>query len=608
MKIVSKDEGPRSLLPLMGTQQYMLDEILDGLANDVHVFIVDKARQLGSTSICLALGLFWCGLYAPLQGGIVADTEANKEETIRARIDEMIAGLEQSNYPLGLRKGRSGHNKTGIHFDSGSVLQYLVAGTKKGGSALGQSRSLNFILATEVASYGDPEQLEKLKAALSDRHPNRLYIFESTPNHYNLFYDMWEDAQHDPTQRAIFVGWWRNEGYRYERDDPLFRQYGVNSLTPEEKDVTDEVARRWGFHIEIEQWAWYRHHRNPQGGSEVATERFERFLAEYPSTPEEGFRSSGSPFMNPRVIGKLEEEAILKKFLPRRYEVGEDYRAMRYVESRSGRYYDLKIWEEPVAGASYVISADPAYASSDESDSYCIEVGRCYADRIEQVAEFHRRNMEPYQFTWAVAHLCGLYVNVRLIFDINGPGEAVKGEFRNMRTLAANGLLSGFAGNEENNDFLAKVKTYLYHRPDSLGAGYAIEWKTSEMNRTPILIGLADQMAIGQCTVCSMAAFDEIRRLRQKGSVIFTEGRAHDDRVMALAMMVRAWQDWERSPLRAAGRTWEAEHTDPSKPVGDPVAIYLTAQINADRERKAASARMVAGRRRAAVRAGHWNW
>lgn len=614
VKIVSKDEGERPIMPLMGSQQYALDQVLDGLSRGVHWFVVDKSRQMGSTTLWLATSLFWCGLYGKLQGGIIADTEANKEETVRARIDEMIDGLMESNYPLLLRKGRSGHNKNGVHFENGSVLQYLVAGTRRGSGSLGRSRSLNYLLSTEVAGYGDPEQIETVTAALSDTNPNRLYIWESTPNSFNHFYDMWQDAVVDTiAKRAIFIGWWQNEKYAYTDTDPLYERYGSAPFSPEEQATAEEVERRWGHRITMGQWAWYRHHKNPQNGTEIVMERAERFYREFPSTPEEGFRSSGSPFMNPRAIGRAEEIAKNRLFKPFCYDLGDDHRAMRFSEGKRGHRVDLKMWQEPVDGASYIVSADAAYASGESADAYAAQVLRCYADKTEQVAEFHRKGIEPYQFTWVLAHLCGLFVNVRLIVEINGPGEAVMSEFRHIRTLAANGQLvadeddleafGGLSGN-----FLARVKTYLFHRPDSLGTGYAIQWKTSEANRTPLLIGLADQIAIGQCDINSLASIDEMRRLRQTGSVIEPEGRAKDDRVVSLALGVRAWLDWERSSLRAAGRTWDTEHASPDKPAGDPVAQFLTYNINRDREVRAMRSRMAINRERYRGKMGHWGW
>lgn len=573
--------------------------------------MIYKSRQLGITTLFLAIALFWCGIYQGLQGAIAIDKAENMEETVRARIAEML-DMMSADYELPIRKGRSGHNKMGIHFEGkpGSVLQYLVAGVRKSSSGLGRSRSLNFLMADEVASWGDPDQIETLKAALSDLHPNRLYVFAATSNGYNHFYDMWNDALADTlAQKAIFIAWWRNERYAYDEDTDLFEQYGTAPLSQDEAETQDEIWRRYKVRLTMRQWAWYRHHANPSGGSEIAAERDERFKKEFPSTPEEGFRSTGSALFDARMLGRMNERAMGRRMLPFCYEMDADYEKMQFIEGRVGRRIDLKIWEEPVRGGSYIVSGDSAYGSSDTADAFCAQVCRSYADRIEQVAEFWAKTIKPYQFTWIMAHLCGLYENVRLIFEINGPGAAVDTEFRNIRTLASLGKLGppGMPGSDEvQTPFLAKVKTYLYHRPDSLGAGYMMHWKMSGENRTPLLIRTANNMAVGDLVVNSVACIDEARRLRQSGSVIEPEGAAHDDRIVALALCNQAWLDWDRAVMRASGRTWDAEHQKDEKnsQTVDPIRAYLTYTMNSDRAERARRNRTA----RAPARAKHWSW
>src|SRR6266436_849416 len=93
--ILSKDAGYTSFqlydLPGhkgQGVQEYALQSIFDGLDNDVHWFVLLKARQLGITTLSLLLDLFWCAMYPGLQGAICTDTEPNKEK-IRLLIIEI---------------------------------------------------------------------------------------------------------------------------------------------------------------------------------------------------------------------------------------------------------------------------------------------------------------------------------------------------------------------------------------------------------------------------------------------------------------------------------------------------------------------------------------
>jgi hypothetical protein len=87
--------------------------------------------------------------------------------------------------------------------------------------------------------------------------------------------------------------------------------------------------------------------------------------------------------------------------------------------------------------AYYVIGADPAYGSSDWADRFCIQVYRVYADGLEQVATFATSELNTYQFAWVIAHLAGAYKNSTLNLEVNGPGQAVINELRNLKRQAA---------------------------------------------------------------------------------------------------------------------------------------------------------------------------
>jgi len=59
LKIETKEQGLRNMDHLLGTQTYVMEEISSGLANGIHFFVILKGRQLGITTISLALDLYW---------------------------------------------------------------------------------------------------------------------------------------------------------------------------------------------------------------------------------------------------------------------------------------------------------------------------------------------------------------------------------------------------------------------------------------------------------------------------------------------------------------------------------------------------------------------
>ena len=75
LKIETKEQGLRKMDNLLGTQTYVMDEIAKGLEEGIHFFVVLKGRQLGITTISLALDLYWHFLNPGLQGTLTTDTE-----------------------------------------------------------------------------------------------------------------------------------------------------------------------------------------------------------------------------------------------------------------------------------------------------------------------------------------------------------------------------------------------------------------------------------------------------------------------------------------------------------------------------------------------------
>ena len=264
LKIDSKDYGPNTPLEPFHAQRRFLDEVFAGLEDDVHWFVVLKARQLGITTVSFALDLFWISFFKGLQGAIVYDTEGNRDKG-RLLFTRMMGSLpKQFSVPI------VSHNKNGLVLANGSSIDYLVAGTRKN-SGLGRSRAYNFLHATECSSWGDQEGLEALAKSLSDLFPARLYVFESTAKGYNIFYNMWETAKEDElAKRPIFIGWWAKESYAFNpkaslKEAQLFEKYGKADPSEEELDKIEYVRKNYDFEVTREQLAWYRYKKDPSG-------------------------------------------------------------------------------------------------------------------------------------------------------------------------------------------------------------------------------------------------------------------------------------------------------------------------------------------------------
>lgn len=550
LKIDSKETGYGPLIPY-GAQLRFLDEVCDGLEAGIRHFVCLKARQLGISTISLAMDLFWLSVHDGIQGALITDDESNREK-FRILLERYIESL-----PRGYRVGIKKHNRNNLVLQNGSVLDYIVAGKRKG-KPMGVSRALNFVHATEMSNWGDPDAVNSLMAALAQEYPDRLYIFESTARGYNLFWDMWSDAQEDDlTQKAFFIGWWSKEVYSIKQGTPLFDRYGPAfsaGFTDYEKKITREVSKRYGVEISIEQWAWHRWMRT----AKITTES--SMMEEYPSTEDEAWVMTGQSFFNLQKLSNTVKELTTEKpmFKAYRYHMGENFLATDLEQVYQSVEADLRVYEDWVPGANYVIGCDPAYGRSDHKDRHCIEVYRCFADKIIQVAEYATPDCESFQVAWVLAHLAGSYKNCIVNLEINGPGEAVYRELSHLKQLMEVGSLKGESEAKGLMDIFSAVRSYLYRRSDSIGGmPSAYHWKTTASNKPVILNQMRDNYSLGALVIKSIHLAEEMKRVVQDGGEIQAEGRAKDDRVFATALANRAWIDWVRQPMIAAGLTHE---------------------------------------------------
>ena len=253
LKINSKEFG---VVPLKfwGTQTYALQEIRKGIDKGIREFWTMKCRQAGLTTLDQAVAAYWLNKFPGTLGAMIADDASNINRA-RSILSQMLKYL-----PRNMKCGIEHHNIYELELLNRSVLSYLVAGKRKKADAgdLGQGKGLNFSINTEVGSWADEKQLSKLRDSCAHIHPNRLFLYESTPNGFNHFYDACQDAKKATTQAFIFIGWWRHDLYRYERNTNEYRVYWDGKLSVEEGRLAREVKAEFGYEIQPEQWAWFR--------------------------------------------------------------------------------------------------------------------------------------------------------------------------------------------------------------------------------------------------------------------------------------------------------------------------------------------------------------
>jgi hypothetical protein len=552
--IDSKEFG-RIRLKWLGGQRYLVNEIARGLEQDIHEFVILKGRQMGISTVTLALDIYWMFKHRGLQAAVVTDTDDNRE-IFRSLLGQYIGSL-----PANSRPKIKLHNRAQMICANESRLMYMVAGTKKKGD-LGRAKAVNLLHATECSSWGDEQGFGSLMNSLAQTNPHRLYIFESTARGYNMFYTTWEVAKESNTMMAIFIGWWRNELYQFGPDSSQFKTFWDGAPTSDERVWIGEIFEQYQVEISPNQIAWWRWYvKEKMKGDEMMA------LQEMPPTADYAFQLSGSKFFSAERTNLAYRRSLEQEAVYFRYEFGLNFEDTQFLET-SRENAEVTIWETPAKpkavnerAGSYTLGCDPAYGSSEWADEFAGCMLRCYADRIVQVAEVASANWTEAQFAWVIAHLTGWYGDCMLNLEMQGPGATVYNELWNLKYRAASFIAKD--PRLEAFDVVGRVRDYLYKRQDSIHGNFAYQWQTNAREKIRMMSTLRGYFEREMIEINSAACLAQFRNVHRNGDQIGGEGRAKDDRVIALAIAAVAWNDWIMREMQAAGRTYVKEQRGP---------------------------------------------
>ena len=409
--------------------------------------------------------------------------------------------------------------------------------------------------------------ITSLRQSLAKDYENRLYLWESTARGYDgVWNGMWEDAKKDDlSQRTLFLGWWCHPGQVINEDDRRFAKYGTSPLTDREKKRIESVYLQYKWEVTVQQLAWYRWVSDPAAEREDDEAEDAELIQEQPWTEQEAFQLTGTSFFSADVLaGRMADASKIKPVSTWKYFPGTDFLSTAFEPARTRRDVQLIVWEEPQAGASYVVAGDPAFGHDENNDRSACQILRCFADGVDQVGEFASASTPTHQFAWLLASVIGWYGMggqnaVVPIIEVNGPGEAVWREYQQLKTLVTNGYLNIEARSRGLQNIFNNVRQYVFARSDAMTGGHNYHWKTTQQLKVAIMERLRDGLHTGGVVVRSVETLKEMQSIARDGDTIQGAGRAKDDRVMALAMGVRAWEEKLRNGLIAGRRTREAD-------------------------------------------------
>ena len=579
VRIQSKEiitDDPRGApLVLWESQRRFLCEVGNGLDKGIHKHNCLKSRQLGVTTISLLIDVVWMALHKNIIGCLVTDDE-KKREANRALLVKYVESFPDGYFGDSFRLVKN--NRAMLQFSNGARLDLLVAGTKKKAISWAEGVGYTFAHLTEVSAYGDVEGLKSLEEGFAQTSPNRLFVYESTAKGFNHWRDRWSAGVGSLTENSFFIGWWSGDSNRIERRDPRFSVYGNFPPTPEEREKIAEVQRLYSYKISAEQLCWIRWKVDNAGQEQDLLDQNQ------PWTANDAFVQTGYSFFQTRAITadmkRIEEDGW--RYKGYRYDVDGDFFSfyMRRLDPSvdDASEVELKVWEEPVPDGKYVIGFDPAYGRNDHKDAHAIEVFRCFADRIVQVAEVATADIEPKHSAWILFHLCAAYRDCMANVEIGGPGHIIMQEFKHLRELLSAEIHANKVAAKGWEDACANARWYLYTRPDSFGAGYLANFETTWRTKSVLMYNYKGCYASNQVEIRS------VRLLGEMGVVVVNDGEigapesrdpmCKDDRVFAAALATKAWTDWVRSDMLAQGLTYEvvmARENNEISPIGKTV-------------------------------------
>lgn len=582
--INSKDDGRVSLgRALYDGQRRFITGVFDGLEQDIHDVYVLKSRQLGLSTIARALTMFMLGVHDGLKGAVVFDTDQNRQES-RADLTVMINDL-----PPSLKFPRiAADNRAGLTLANDSKLLFMSAGVRKTKTSgtLGRSVGLSLAHCSELCSWDNEDGFEAFQQSLSDLNPDRLYIYESTARGFNMWHTMWKAARADAVHcKCIFLGWWSKPSQSIPKDHPDFQLYGIYPPSDKELARVRLVKEKYDHTVTEEQLAWVRRKMAPAAAMADIGDSIPEFegsnlrLAEQSWTEDEAFQQTGATFFSPETLTDQTKHFVSRDHKNYWFQCGEEFIHTHVYKARTYKETELKVWEEPVVGASYIVGVDPAYGSNENNDHSCIQVIRCYADGVDQVAEYAAGLTTTRHLAWVLAAIMGWYGIsdnlVRYILELAGPGNAVFTALKDLQVYLRIGHHMKEVEEQGLTNVLKNVQSYIYQRVDAMGPGFNYHWISNHDRKIMVMEALRDYVSNGTLHIRSTTLIDEMNTVaRQDDGGVEAPKSQRDDRTVAMALAVYCWLQKDKTSLMAQKRTREAEEARTRASIKDQIALY----------------------------------
>lgn len=361
-----------------------------------------------------------------------------------------------------------------------------------GSDGAGRGKKLRMLHNSEKAFWKD---IRKMEAAISQALTPKgsIELDETTANGYNVFKDDWDNAVEGKSKwKAVFYAWFRTSEYRkgFKGVDYTEEEFKGAILNGERFNGVDSsfmnhLNRLSIDGLDIEQLHWYFDKRQ-----ELKDDVFQ----EYPSTPEEAFRSSGKPYFD------IEQIEI-------------DIHRLKSLKFKTLKGGEIEIFQDPVPGRKYVLGSDVAEGDGggDNSTFVILDV------KTREEVACGEYTQKPDHHGKTLAKWGRIYNNAMIGVERNNHGHST------LNTLL----------NDEKYKNLFMERTIdkkKNTKKDKLG------WLTDSKSKYILLDELDSAHRKGDITINSIKTLKEMKGIQTDDGKVKTNG---EDRVMALGIAVQ---------------------------------------------------------------------
>ena len=392
--------------------------------------LILKSRQQGFTTLITAIQLCMLLCKKGFKGTTVAHLNEATKYIFNSKAKDMYEEIPDT---LKYEPKRSNAKEIVIQ-NTGSFWNCFTAGSKDSA----RSSTFNFIHGSERAFWKNA--LENEASLTSALAPKSIQIYETTANGFNDFKDKWDDAVAGNTDFIpYFSYWYKQKEYREEFESVLHKDEFISHVKQGKRfKNVDEKFMQFinelliNQNLEYEQIYWYFKKRQELKGL---------IYQEYPSTPEQAFLISGTPYFDIQLLYIQLEE-------------------LRKVEILENIRDEIYIFEKPIPEHEYVMGSDVAEGLDEGDDSTFVIIDR----ESKKTVATGKYKAKPDEHAGILYKYAVMYNNAFLGVERNNHGHSTLNTLEN--TLEYNNLFS-----------MIRYNTKTKKETDQVG------WQTTEQSK-----------------------------------------------------------------------------------------------------------------------------